>query len=49
MAEKTCHYWFDLFDADRIDTGTAKHRIVENGAYIRKYKITVPKELYGYE
>jgi hypothetical protein len=49
MAEKAGHYWFDLLDVTKIDTGTAKHQLVENGVYVPKYKITVPKELYEYE
>ncbi|MDR1554127.1 MAG: type IV toxin-antitoxin system AbiEi family antitoxin [Prevotellaceae bacterium] len=49
MAEKAGHYWFDLFNVTKIDTGTAKHQLVENGVYVPKYKITVPKELYEYE
>jgi hypothetical protein len=49
MAEKAGHYWFDLLDVKKIDTGMAKHQLVENGIYVPKYKITVPKELYEYE
>jgi hypothetical protein len=49
MAEKAGHYWFDLLDVTKINTGNAKHRLVENGIYVPKYKITVPKELYEYE
>jgi hypothetical protein len=49
MAEKAGHYWFNLLDVNKIDMGTAKHQLVENGVYVAKYKITVPKELYEYE
>ena len=49
MAEKANHYWFDLLDVNKINTGNAKHQLVENGVYIPKYKITIPKELYEYE
>jgi hypothetical protein len=49
MAEKAGHYWFKSLDVTKIDTGTAKHRLVENGLYVPKYKITVPKDLYEYE
>jgi hypothetical protein len=49
MAEKAGHYWFNLFDTGKIDLGSAKHKLVENGVYVSKYKITVPKELYDYE
>ncbi|MDR3057396.1 MAG: type IV toxin-antitoxin system AbiEi family antitoxin [Prevotella sp.] len=49
MAEKAEHHWFGLLNPDKIELGTAKHKLVENGAYVPKYKITVPKELYEYE
>lgn len=49
MAEKTGHYWFDSLDTNKIELGTSKFQLVENGTYIPKYKITVPKELYEYE
>jgi hypothetical protein len=49
MAEKAGHDWFLSLDADKIELGTAKHKLVEGGAYVPKYKITVPKELYDYE
>ncbi len=49
MAEKAGHYWFNSLDISKIDLGTAKHQLVNNGIYVPKYKITVPKELYEYE
>ena len=49
MAEKASHYWFDMLDLDKIDLGTSKLQLVNNGIYIKKYKITVPKELNEYE
>ena len=49
MAEKAGHYWFDSLNADKIALGSAKHKLVDNGVYVSKYKITVPKELYDYE
>lgn len=49
MAEKAAHYWFDSLDTNKIKLGTSKLQLVENGTYISKYKITVPKELYEYE
>ena len=49
MAEKAGHYWFDALDMDKIELGSSKHKLVDNGAYVPKYKITVPKELYDYE
>ncbi|MDD2437847.1 MAG: type IV toxin-antitoxin system AbiEi family antitoxin domain-containing protein [Massilibacteroides sp.] len=49
MAEKAGHYWFHSLDTGKLDLGSAKHQLVENGVYVSKYKITVPKELYEYE
>ena len=49
MAEKAEHHWFDSLNPNKIELGSAKHKLVENGVYIPKYKITVPKELYNYE
>lgn len=49
MAEKAKHYWFELLNFEKIKLGTGKHQLVENGIYVPKYKITVPKELYDYE
>jgi len=49
MAEKAGHYWFGSLNPDRIELGSAKHKLVENGVYVPKYKITVPKELHNYE
>lgn len=49
MAEKAGHYWFDMLDMEKINIGTSKLQLVENGVYNSKYKITVPKELNDYE
>ena len=49
MAEKAGHYWFDMLDFSSIDIGASKQQLVENGVYISKYKITIPKELNDYE
>ena len=49
MAEKAGHYWVEMLDMVKIDIGTSKLQLVENGIYISKYKITVPKELFDYE
>ena len=49
MAEKAGHYWFDALDMDKIELGSSKHKLVDNGVYVPKYKITVPKELNDYE
>lgn len=49
MAEKAGHYWFDMLDVDKIDLTSSKMKLVDNGVYISKYRITVPKELNDYE
>ncbi len=49
MAGKAVHYWFDLLNKDALGITKSKLQLVENGTYISKYKITVPKELNDYE
>lgn len=49
MAEKSGHYWFDMLDTVSMGITASKLQLVENGVYISKYKITVPKELNEYE
>lgn len=49
MAEKSEHHWFHSLDMNKIELGSAKHKLTENGIYVSKYKITIPKELYEYE
>ncbi|MDE5881667.1 MAG: type IV toxin-antitoxin system AbiEi family antitoxin [Muribaculaceae bacterium] len=49
MAEKASHYWFDMLNPDTLGITGSKLQLVENGTYISKYKITVPKELNDYE
>jgi hypothetical protein len=49
MAEKAKHYWFDELALDRIDIGTSKIRLVPDGVYNSKYKITIPQALNSYE
>lgn len=49
MAQKAGHDWFDRLDRTKIDLGTGKQSLVENGVYLSQYLITIPKELYDYE
>ena len=49
MAEKAGHYWLEMIDTSSIRLTTSKLQLVENGVYISKYRITVPKELKDYE
>ncbi|MEX2371969.1 MAG: type IV toxin-antitoxin system AbiEi family antitoxin domain-containing protein, partial [Bacteroidales bacterium] len=45
MASKANHQWLDFVDQSRIDLGTGDRVIVKGGVYIKKYKISLPKEL----
>ena len=49
MAEKAGHYWFEMLDIEKLGLSDSKMQLVENGVYISKYRITVPKELNDYE
>ena len=49
MAEKAGHYWFDMLDQDQLGLTESKLQLVENGVFISKYRITIPKELFNYE
>ncbi|MFV0345030.1 MAG: type IV toxin-antitoxin system AbiEi family antitoxin domain-containing protein [Bacteroidales bacterium] len=49
MAEKSGHYWYNSLNIGRLALGTAKYKLVDNGTYVSKYKITIPKELQEYE
>ncbi|HJK86943.1 MAG TPA: type IV toxin-antitoxin system AbiEi family antitoxin domain-containing protein [Candidatus Megaira endosymbiont of Nemacystus decipiens] len=43
LAEKVGHEWFNYLDLSNIDLGSGKRKIVEDGVFDKKYKITVPK------
>lgn len=49
MAQKARHDWFDRLDKDKINLGSGKQKLVENGVYLPEYMITIPKELNNYE
>ena len=49
MAEKADHGWFNSLDRSKINLGTGKQKLVENGVYLSEYKIIIPKELFEYE
>ena len=49
MAEKGGHYWFDMLDLNKLGLTSSKLKLTDNGVYIPKYRITVPKELNDYE
>ena len=44
IAEKHKLPWFTKLNLDRVDLGSGKRVIVENGVLDKKYKITVPAE-----
>ena len=44
LAEKFNHQWLKHLDLTKVNLGSGKRSFVKNGAYISKYKITVPKE-----
>jgi hypothetical protein len=45
IAEKAGHDWVSYLNTEKINFGSGKRSIVENGVYITKYQITVPKNL----
>lgn len=49
MAQKSGHTWFYKLDVSKINIGTGKRMLLENGVYIPEYLITIPKELHEYE
>lgn len=44
MAEKLNHNWVNDLDLTQIDFGKGDRMMVKDGAYNKKYKITVPRE-----
>ena len=44
LAEKFDHQWLEFLDLSRVSLGSGKRSLVKGGAYIDKYKITVPRE-----
>lgn len=49
MAEKTAYPWFNMIKQENIDLGSGRRMISPTGKFIRKYNITIPKELADYE
>ncbi|MDP3912495.1 MAG: type IV toxin-antitoxin system AbiEi family antitoxin domain-containing protein [Bacteroidota bacterium] len=49
LAQKAGHEWFDKLDKTRIELGTGKQKLSDNGVYLPEFLITIPKELYEYE
>lgn len=44
MAEKAGHEWVQYLNLKKVDFGSGKRSIVENGVYVAKYQITMPRE-----
>lgn len=49
MAEKLNHSWFKHLNLSKVDLGKGKRSLVNEGVYISKYQITVPKTLVNNE
>jgi len=49
MAEKAGHAWFKHLGLHptKVEIGQGKRSIVQGGAFVPKYGITVPRELAG--
>ena len=45
MAEKTGHQWMQFLNVSKLNFGKGDRAIVENGVYVAKYHISIPKEL----
>lgn len=44
MAEKSQHSWFKELDSTKLNLGSGKRVVVQNGVLDKKYHITVPRE-----
>ena len=49
MAEKAGHQWYNSLNLEKIDLGNGRRMISPTGKYIRKYNMTIPRELAEYE
>jgi hypothetical protein len=45
FAERANHSWFKYIDAKQIDLGSGVRSLANDGAFIAKYKLVLPKEL----
>ena len=45
LADRAGHEWLNYLKLDNVDLGSGKRAIENNGVYVPKYQITVPKEL----
>jgi len=44
MAEKSQHTWFKELNLTKLNLGSGKRMIIQNGVLDKKYHITVPRE-----
>lgn len=45
LAKKANHSWYELLNLEKVDLGSGKRKLVEDGVYIPEFKITVPRVL----
>jgi hypothetical protein len=45
MADKAGHEWLGHLDMEKVNLGSGKRSLVQDGAYNSKYQITIPREL----
>jgi len=45
LAEKAGHDWFQYLDLEKVDLGKGKRSVIKGGVFVKRYQITVPKEL----
>ena len=49
MAEKANHSWYRSLDLEKVNLGTSRLMVTPTGKYIKKYNMTISKELAEYE
>ena len=49
MAEKANHPWLQYLNTEKISLGASRFMVTPTGKYIRKYNMTISKELAEYE
>ena len=49
MAEKAGHAWYKALKLENINLGTSRFIMTPTGKYIKKYNVTISKELAEYE
>jgi hypothetical protein len=45
FAEKASHSWVKYMDINKIELGKGKRSLIDNGTFVSKYKLNLPKEL----